>query len=65
MRLSRLGLILIAAFAVQSAAAQAQQQDAAYAEKIKAYTTDEQFLCDLVDHPPASESVRTGRVVSL
>jgi len=57
MRLSRLGLILIAAFAVQSTAAQAQQQDAAYAEKIKAYTTDERFLCDLVDHLPTSETV--------
>ena len=38
-------------------AGQAQQQDAAYAEKIKAYTTDERFLCDLVDHLPASETV--------
>ena len=66
MRLFRLTLILIAAFAVQSAAAQArlagpagqaQKQDAAYAEKIKAYTTDERFLCDLVDHLPASEMV--------
>ncbi len=44
---------------------QAQQQDAAYAEKIKAYTTDERFLWDLVDHLLTSESVRTGRVVSL
>lgn len=66
MRLTRLGVILITVFALQGVTGQAQQQDTAYAEKIKAYTTDEQrFLCDVVDHLPASESVRTGRVVSL
>ncbi len=56
MRLPRLGLVLTLAFAAQSATGQAQQQDAAYAEKIRAYTTDERFLCDLVDHLPTSET---------
>ncbi|UCH61641.1 MAG: hypothetical protein JSU77_07420, partial [Fidelibacterota bacterium] len=56
-RFSISGLILVTVFTLQNATGQAQQQDAAYAEKIKAYTTDERFLCDLVDHLPASETV--------
>ena len=66
MRLSRLGVILITVFAMQGVTGSpvglrpeghARLADAAYAEKIKAYTTDERFLCDLVDHLPTSETV--------
>ena len=38
-------------------AALAQPNDAAYGEKIRAYTTDERFLNDMVDHLPHSETV--------
>ena len=65
MRLTRLGVILITVFATQGVTGHARLADAAYAEKIKAYTTDERFLCDVVDHLPTSESVRAGWVVSL
>ena len=53
----RLALTLTAVLAVCNLAGQVQQQDAAYAEKIKAYTTDERFISDLVDHLPLSAEV--------
>ncbi len=37
--------------------AAAQEIDAAYSAKIKEYTTDRQFITDLVDHLPASSGV--------
>jgi len=56
MRLTRLGVILITVFAMQGVTGSpvglrpeghARLADAAYAEKIKAYTTGERFLSQL------------------
>ncbi|UCD38752.1 MAG: hypothetical protein JSW54_04535, partial [Fidelibacterota bacterium] len=55
MRIAPLLLYLCMLPALQGVGA--QSNDAAYAEKIKAYTTDERFLSDLVDHLPHSDQV--------
>lgn len=47
MHLTRLGVILITVFAMQGVTGHAPLADAAYAEKIKAYTTGDQFLSHL------------------
>ena len=38
-------------------AAFAQENDEAYGEKIREYTTDERFLNELIDHVPLSDGV--------
>ncbi len=45
--------------ASKSAAPAPQQLDAGYTQKIKDYTTEPQFLTELVDHLPASDKVPT------
>ncbi len=50
-------LLLIPLLLLLAQRAEAQTNDEAYGEKIRAYTTDARFLNDMVDHLPASETV--------
>ena len=51
-------LLLPLLFLLAPVLANAQQaMDEAYGEKIAAFTTDERFLNDLIDHLPASDTI--------
>jgi hypothetical protein len=52
-----------ATFGQAKKAAPAQQNDADYTAKIREYTTDPQFLTELVDHLPASATVPSPQKV--
>src|ERR1051325_10901331 len=64
MRFARLVVSTLSLLAVQPAFGQsAQRIDEGYTAKIKEYTTDKQFLTELVDHVPASATVPTPEKV--
>ncbi len=53
----RKSLLFFVIMLIPAAALAQQQMDEAYAEKIREYTTDEQYLNPMIDHLPASSTV--------